>query len=208
MSGLSRERARQLLKARKLPVSRKLGTLPGTLVNRLVEFHAFNKHSNILGEAIQNRQERGVPLENVGYLNKHYSQVALQRLRRGGDVTVTADFDVPIVQELCDEVRAVAEAACRMRIGCLEGYAEISEHVDDPRQRRAIALLEGEQVFSLRAGDEYHRLDMRVGDLWFVNTAWPHRVVNPGTVPRLALLVDLPDLPATVDCAADEGNCA
>lgn len=193
MTGLSRERARQLVKARKLPVSRRLGALPGDLVERLVAFHSQNRQANILDEAIRNRRDRGVPFENAEYLNRHYSQVALQRLRRGGDATVAADFDLAVESALCDEVRAIAGPAFRMRISCLEGSAEISEHIDDPRQRRAIALLQGEQEFVLWTADEHHRLDMQIGELWFVNTAWPHRVVNPGAVPRLALLVDLPE---------------
>ena len=37
---------------------------------------------------------------------------------------------------------------------------------------------------------------MRIGELWFVNTAWEHEVFNPGSGERVALLANVWEIPA------------
>jgi quercetin dioxygenase-like cupin family protein len=77
-----------------------------------------------------------------------------------------------------------------MRVSSLKPYAEIPEHIDDPDQIRALALIDGQQNFTLRINDEETEYPMVKGEVWYINTAWPHRVKNPDDTTRLALLMD------------------
>ena len=193
MTGFSREQLRKLARARKRPTHQKLGQLPETLVCWLIDFYRRHEDENILDKAIESRTGRNIPMENSAYLNQHYGQVALQILKPGGDARNRRDYTKTLSTTLVDEIESVTGPGYRMRISALGAGAEIPEHVDDPDQLRVIALLEGRQNFTLRAKSEEIALNMQPGEVWYVNTAWPHKVHNPGKRTRLAVLIDLAD---------------
>ena len=138
------------------------------------------------------------------YLQETYAQVAVQGLRPGGDPNLSLDYTVPLHKPSVEAVRAITGRPHRMRISRLDPGAALPEHIDDPDQVRALVLLSGRQVFRLRTRTETVTVPMRLGEVWFVNTAWHHSVTNPGPEPRLALMVDLSDAEVIAGLRAGE----
>ncbi|CTQ55912.1 Aspartyl/Asparaginyl beta-hydroxylase [Roseibium album] len=198
MSGLTRTDMRALVAARKRPLCEKLGDLPFDLQRQLIDFHRRNAQANIVEEALKNRSQRRLSVENPDYLSGAYAQIALQIHPDGQSSTANADrrtFVQPVDVELVSGVSALIGPSYRMRISSLAPGGSIPRHVDDPRQVRVISLLSGEQIFDFYQGDKVKTLQMRPGELWLINTAFEHCVHNPGKTPRLALLANLFAIP-------------
>ena len=54
--------------------------------------------------------------------------------------------------------------------------------------RAQICLNENDSVFEFRGRDgTIHSFQMEVGDLWFINTGWNHRVISGTTLRRTAI---------------------
>lgn len=196
MNKLSVAQLKQLAYARRRPIARKLTTISPLLVSRLLRYCHENRDKNILAEALINRQSRAVPTDKDKGWSKSYRQIALQALRAGGDPNIREDHITPISKalnliEALQELESVLGQICRTRISVLKPFGTIAEHIDDPQQQRVIAVLQGEQDFRVRTKVAVKKVDMQIGELWFVNTAWWHSVSNPGDRPRVALLSDL-----------------
>ncbi len=172
-----------------------LGALPEAIVSELLLFWQENKDQDILTTSIKLRKERNIPMEGDEALSGSYSQVALQELKQGGDAANPKDFTWALQPKIVRIIEDMIGPAHRMRISALQADASIPEHIDNPEQIRIIILLEGEQEFTLQTKTESQHIEMKIGELWFVNTAWPHSVMNKGPHTRLALLIDLAEMP-------------
>jgi hypothetical protein len=53
--------------------------------------------------------------------------------------------------------------------------------------RAQICLKENDSVFQFRRRGEVQEFQMKPGEMWFINTAWPHRVVAKDTSRRAAI---------------------
>ncbi|MEC9345886.1 MAG: hypothetical protein VYB54_06650 [Pseudomonadota bacterium] len=99
------------------------------------------------------------------------------------------------------------------RINVAYGGAHVAEHVDPPDQNMIQCLIEGDTVFEFRTRAGRHIYEMKVGDIWWFNTAWPHRTHIRGTGRRLLLhtravlrreYLDRPETPPTACLAPDD----
>jgi len=193
MTLLSRVQLRELAKARRLPLSKKLGVLNENIIERLLGFYYESRNRNMISESVVSRKERNIPIENIDYVSENYGQIYLQQLRSGGDPTNRYDYCDPVCKEIVESIESVVGAACRMRLASLKTGAEIPEHIDDPKQHRVIALLNGQHDFIQNTKMGTATVKMKIGELWYVNTAFPHRVNNTGEYERIVLLIDLLD---------------
>ncbi|MEM8689876.1 MAG: aspartyl/asparaginyl beta-hydroxylase domain-containing protein [Pseudomonadota bacterium] len=191
MSALSRSQLRQLSQARKRPAFERLGVLPRSVIAALLRFWEENKQNNALSDMMEERARLGLPLENAAYLSEHYSQVLLQTPALGGDPSCAEDYVVPSDAALVSAIQDIAGPFTKARLSALRPGGTIAEHIDDPTQTRSLALLDGDHEFWIRTGSSLERVPMRRGEVWFVNTAWPHWVVNPFDRVRMALLLNL-----------------
>lgn len=190
MTAFSKEQLRQLITARKRPISKKMGKLPDNVLSELREFWAQNSNKNILADMIKTRTEKGLPLEDSAYLSKEYSQVLLQNFLKSTDAANPENFTDPIDQDLVYSIEKSTGQFCKARLSCLLPSGKIAEHIDDPKQTRIIALIEGDHKFSIKGPKGYETIPMKLGELWFVNTAWPHKVINNFPNKRVALMLN------------------
>ncbi len=189
--GLSRDQLKQLAVARRRPPYRWIGRLPDDLRRDLLAFWRRNRDRDVLGDMMGVRDRLSIPLENKAYLSSKYGQVLLQGLVDGGDAVNAEDYREPLAPALVSAVQRLVGPFHKARLSCLAPGGEISEHVDNPDQVRVLCLLSGDHTFTLRHGKAPVRVPMPPGALVFVNTAWPHSVVNTSGTERVALMLNL-----------------
>jgi len=199
MVSLSPRMLRHLVVARRRPRGFRLGRLSARTVAELLAFHERNRHIDVVGDALADRAARSLPVEDPARLSEQYSQVELQRLRKGGDRACRRDFVDPVDPSLMEDIEGVVGPCHRSRTGALKPGGVIPRHVDDPEQIRVISVLSGSHEFRMfdRSGEAL--LPMDTGELWFVNTAREHEVANRGTEDRIALLLNLFEMPGGPD---------
>ncbi len=190
MSGLSRVQLRQLSAARKRPAHEFRGTLPNGLIEALLRFWRDNRGKNILADMMDQRARLGLPLDNAAYLSEEYSQIFLQGLAEGADPRCAESYTVPIDETLIRAIEETAGPFCKARLSGLMRGGQISEHIDDPKQTRSLAVIAGDHEFWIKPGREFERVPMRIGELWFINTAWPHKILNTFDTNRVALMIN------------------
>ncbi len=86
------------------------------------------------------------------------------------------------------EIYRLIPDAYRCRIGVLDPGDALPLHIDDGTHRRFVALLSGEHSFQIVYKSQIVDVPMSVGEVWFINAAWPHMVINTGPTERYALL--------------------
>jgi hypothetical protein len=191
VTSLSYAQKKNLLAARRRPLAEKICNLPEGLVKRLLSFWEARKQHDILQDSIECRIDRDIPTRDIEKFDRHYSQISLQYKKHGGDTSSASDYVIPVSEGLVGELQSLTGTACHMRISALKAGGALPTHIDDPEQTRALALLRGSQEFSVEDESGRHLIEMSKGELWFINTAWPHRVRNPDSSERVALLLNL-----------------
>jgi hypothetical protein len=81
--------------------------------------------------------------------------------------------------------------AFRVRLSLLAPKTEFSWHIDTNTSVacRCSANLTGEgAIFEIKKAGKIQRVPMKAGEVFFTNTGWPHRVINPTDRPRLNLV--------------------
>ena len=61
-------------------------------------------------------------------------------------------------------------------------------HVDPPGKDRFVMVIEGSQDFYIEDKAGEHIQPMKLGEVWYVNSNWPHKIENTGSTTRVALL--------------------
>lgn len=187
MSTFSKQQLRQLVIARRRPLTLPLGNLDKLLLQQLSDYYR-NANTNTLQQAISQRQDRNIPIEQQKHLHQHYRQIQIYPTEVQENPNQTKlNHSLSIVDALSQALGPLN----RVRISSLAAGANLPLHLDDPQQNRVFVLLEGVQSFLIEGKSNHLELHMKQGEIWFINTAWPHEVHNPGTTPRLALLIDL-----------------
>ncbi len=193
-----RQRLRNLAHARARPLSRRVGRLSPETVAGLLAFRARNRDRNILAAAIAGRKARDLETADPAYLSGNYAQVELQGLPEGRDPGVRENYTRPLEAGLVAALESLIGRCYRARLAVLKPGGAIPRHLDDPRDLRIVSVLAGAHEFTLFGKRETHRIPMRPGELWFVNTAWEHEVRNTGGSDRIALLANVFDLPGNL----------
>lgn len=141
--------------------------------------------------------------EEVFNVADHYRQVLFQESTDVGDEVVdehlytqwSPNYDIPNTRNFLDTMFA---KTYRFRVSEMKAPHELNWHIDTCTSvicRAQICLNETDSLFEIRERKELHQISMKPGEVWFVNTGWSHRVVNPTTTRRVAILgFDFKDL--------------
>ena len=85
-------------------------------------------------------------------------------------------------------VQNIGTLIYRTRYATIENNDTLDWHIDQPQHDRFIIVLQGEQEFQIKVRKKIMSQTMKVGDIWFINSSWEHRVINTGEEKRIALL--------------------
>lgn len=179
---------RDLVIARKRPASRKVGLLTQDAIDTILGELALFSLPETTDQSIAHRSHGGLSVNNDDLLECGYRQFALQRVLPGDDPTDYQNFVLPIHDDLIAPLVRSVGPICRTRIGVMPAGGMLDWHVDPGNQQRFICLLQGSHKVQLNVDGQEEDVPMGIGEVWAINTAWPHKVANTGTVDRIALL--------------------
>ena len=192
---LSRTALKALVRARRRTTAYLLGKLPSDVCDTLLAVASDPVTKDTTTDAISHRTLTGLSDPSLALKESGYRQIAVQ-LSEPGRVENFEEFLLPSNPGLMARVEAILGPVMRCRIGELPVRAQLDWHIDPGEQNRFIALIEGDHCFEIDVDGAVETIDMARGEVWFVNTAWPHRVTNIGNRNRFALLGMLPEAPA------------
>ena len=78
----------------------------------------------------------------------------------------------------------------RFRLSEMSALHEIKWHIDTDTSvacRAQICLSKDDSIFEFKTKDGIHKLKMELGECWFINTGWNHRVVAGNDIRRSAI---------------------
>jgi hypothetical protein len=178
-------------------VARKLGSIPPELVERLVAGSAIldgqADHAYIDDVAVHWRRagfEMTEDDKDSGYTRNLKQNVAIAKITDEAGVVLPAYRDSALasaMQAWLEQVSLYADGISLSRMNVLNGGGSVPEHVDPPDQNMIQCLLSGETLFEFRVGGERRVYRMKVGEIWWFNTTWPHRTESLSAETRLLL---------------------
>lgn len=89
------------------------------------------------------------------------------------------------------DVNTFFKQVYRFRLSETQPHHSIAWHIDTNTSvmcRAQICIKEDDSLFEFKDREGTHRLHMKQGDLWFINTGWNHRVVANTQKRRTAIL--------------------
>lgn len=132
-------------------------------------------------------------VEEVFAPKSFYRQILLQEKEVEGDQVdehVYTKYNVDVNIPYFDQIY-------RLRISEMQGEHEMNWHIDQDTSvicRAQICLNENDSVFQFKRKGKIEEFKMEVGDIWFINTGWTHRVVTNKKLRRVAIFgFDLKD---------------
>jgi hypothetical protein len=78
----------------------------------------------------------------------------------------------------------------RFRLSEMSGHVALKWHIDADTSvacRAQICLSEDDSIFEFKTKSGIHKLKMKLGECWFINTGWNHRVVSGNDTRRTAI---------------------
>ena len=82
----------------------------------------------------------------------------------------------------------------RLRVSLLPAQSQIDWHIDMNTSvscRFHILIKNPDFIFEINRKGHIEKIPFQEGAIWFTNTAWPHRVLNPTNKRRISLLFDI-----------------
>ncbi len=172
-----------------------LGTIDPALIARLVDFAKQNHDTDDLLSDRYQISRHCDPKDVFNVTPAMYRQVLLQEL----DTSLPGDQEQsygvwsmadPVVEELWAVLSEYFTTIYRARISTMEPNSQLNWHIDTNTSylcRAQVGLVTEESVFQFKRHGIQEDLIMKPGELWFINTGWPHRVVT-GNQTRLSLI--------------------
>jgi len=172
----------------------KLGDAPTRVVDELNYILDTHSGNDIGGDDYGISQN--CDYEEVFNVQDKYRQVLLQKKALGNsddvdeylytewDGNYVVRYTQPYIQTLFNNVY-------RFRLSEMQGDHELNWHIDADTSvicRAQICLSDSESLLEFRDKAGVHKLQMKKGEVWFINTGWNHRVVNGSNLRRSAIL--------------------
>lgn len=82
--------------------------------------------------------------------------------------------------------------AMRIRMATMSLGTSVPFHIDSPEYMRVLFMYQGTHEF-LWKDKTIKSITMKEGEIWFINPSFFHKIVNIGSVPRIAILADIPE---------------
>lgn len=177
--------------------------IPQTVIDEILNIANFYKGNDLKGDNYQISQHCNV---DTAFTNSPtYRQILLQQLNDNADneidetnyQTWRIDLKTNAIQEY---LNSTFTAPYRTRISVMNGGNELNYHIDTDTSvlcRVQIPVQTKGSLFQWKTKTEEVNLDMELGNAYFVNTGWLHRVVNPSDNIRIVLIfgIDYKNLP-------------
>jgi len=174
----------------------KLGTAPPYVVkelNRILDTHTHNDiggdnynitnstdYDKNFGISKTDDTYRQILLQGNSLIDKEsLDEYTYNRWDNGYKLRYTR----PFLDEIFDRT-------VRFRLSEMVGHHEIKWHIDTDTSvacRAQICLTDDDSIFEFKTRNGIHKLKMRKGECWFINTGWSHRVVSGNDMRRTAV---------------------
>jgi len=175
----------------------KLGTAPPYVVKELNRILDTHTHNDIGGDnySITNSTDYDRSF-GISKTDDTYRQVLLQgnsstdKERLLDEYTYTKwhnEYKLRYTRPFLDEI---FDRTVRFRLSEMVGHHEIKWHIDTDTSvacRAQICLTDDDSIFEFKTRNGIHKLKMRKGECWFINTGWSHRVVSGNDMRRTAV---------------------
>ena len=89
---------------------------------------------------------------------------------------------------LVEHVQNVIGNTYRMRWAKLNADTTLDWHLDPPTGDRFVIVVRGSHLCEVKLKDRIETQEMLPGEVWYLNSNWYHRVINPNTQDRYAIL--------------------
>jgi len=73
------------------------------------------------------------------------------------------------------------------RLTSLDSQQHVGVHLDPWEERNILCLLDGQTIFEVKTRGKWERIELQVGDIWWINSTWLHKTSNPGQTPRIMM---------------------
>ncbi len=128
--------------------------------------------------------------------HQQYRQKLLQLCETNQDPLVEKNYtqwihDLPAQSVLKSWFEKNFPQSYRARLSSLPSQASLDWHIDADTSvscRISIACSPSESLFEINRRGVVESKKFQPGEVWFTNTGWLHRVINPGPEPRLNLI--------------------
>jgi hypothetical protein len=169
---------------RELKVFEKIGTLPDSIVRDLIELTESYQGNDLGGDNYEISKHCNFK-QTFNAIDQKYRQILLQSKNPNSN-THTDEYAYSdwaeytpssLVKFINDEIGNVY----RFRLSVMAPGHELNWHIDaDPSVicRAQICLSESDSCLEFKTKNDEFSLKMNVGDIYFINTGWSHRVVN------------------------------
>jgi len=176
-------------------------TVPQAVINEILQIATSYTGNDLGGDNYQLSQHCDV--KNVFTSSETYKQIILQ------ESTAENTIDERNYLHWRNDISTIAienylttafVQPYRTRISVMHGGNELNYHIDTDTSvlcRVQIPAQTTGSLFQWKTKIEEVSLDMKLGEAYFVNTGWLHRVINPTDSIRVVLLfgIDYNDLP-------------
>jgi hypothetical protein len=190
----SRERVRGPGPDRKhLPPFHELTQIPTHLINELNHFACENSYINDLEQPDNYLVSTHCPLRMA--TPERFQHILLTRCGAGLDPkneqNYTSWTDAAKKTLFYSWFIQHFPNSFRVRLSILSPKTEFSWHIDTNTSvacRCSVSLNEHQSFFEIKDRNGVHSVPLQIGQIYFTNTGWPHRVYNAGSTPRLNLV--------------------
>jgi hypothetical protein len=190
----------------KLKIFQKLGTVSDATVEELRKIY-LDTDSNDIGtseyditETIDCKNTHNVLLSKYRQIlmqGKDSAQEMTSAIAIEGRVFIEAEskysnwmVDKYTLTNTMSDMSQYFTNVCRFRLSETQADHSITWHIDTNTSvmcRGQICLTEDDSLFEFKDRSGVHQLNMKVGELWFINTGWNHRVVAGKIVRKVAV---------------------
>ena len=149
----------------------KIGDVDTELLEQLKSILLENPQNDLGGDGYNISQQ--CDIENVFNAADSYRQVLIQKSIH--DENTASEFDYS--DYVYDVKVPWFKSIYRLRLSHMGPGHTINWHIDTSVMCRAqICLNENDSVFKFKTKDGIEEFKMKPGEMWFINTGWPHSV--------------------------------
>lgn len=178
---------------KKLKIFCKLGTVSNQTIDELNSILDYNTNNDIGGDNYT--ISSNCNYEEVFNVGNTYRQILLQLNDNETPSTVneyeynqwSTNYNLTSTKR---DLNLLFNNVYRFRLSEMQSNHLMNWHIDADTSiicRAQICLNANNSIYEAKDKSDYYSLQMKVGEVWFINTGWPHRVVNNEGLRRSAV---------------------
>lgn len=178
---------------KKLKIFHKIGTVSAQTIDELNSILNHNTNNDIGGDNYS--ISSNCNYEKVFNVGNTYRQILLQLNSNESSSTVdeykydhwVTDYNLDSTKS---DLKVLFNNVYRFRLSEMQSNHLMNWHIDADTSvicRAQICLNDNKSLYEAKDKNNYYSLQMKVGEIWFINTGWVHRVVNGEGLRRSAI---------------------